>query len=164
MKYGILIILLLPMLASAKVYQCTNDKGEVNFSNLPCPATEEKKALEFTDAQGAIEADPEKGKSYFDDLNAGPMCVNAVENSHYSLDKMLSIGKRNYAGGYIEKAEYDKSLEAITEIKKRLTTSTCENSTGKDRAFFECMESGYTFIVSCVDETKPPLLLSDSLD
>lgn len=146
----------IPSLTHAKVYQCTDSQGQVTFTNLPCANNEEKKALKFTETQGAIEVDD--SKPYIDTPSASPMCLDSVENAHYTLDGMLKVSRRNYEGGYMTKKRYEEGRALLQRAKRKITLKACESSTGADRAFFECMESGYQIMPSCAQEYDPPLL------
>ncbi len=76
-------------------------------------------------------------------------CMSAIKNASDQSDQMLETGAKNVKDGYLSQADYDAQAAKVRQAKAETTLAHCQFSTGKERAFYQCMSNGKNHILAC---------------
>lgn len=76
-------------------------------------------------------------------------CMSAIKNANDQSDTMLEVGAKNVKDGYLSQADYDMQAAKVRKAKAETTLAHCQFSTGKERAFYQCMSNGKNHILAC---------------
>lgn len=76
-------------------------------------------------------------------------CMSAIKNANDQSDTMLEVGAKNVKDGYLSQADYDAQAAKVRKAKAETTLAHCQFSTGKERAFYQCMSNGKNHILAC---------------
>jgi hypothetical protein len=76
-------------------------------------------------------------------------CMSAIKNANDQSDTMLEVGAKNVKDGYLSQADYDAQAAKVRQAKAETTLAHCQFSTGKERAFYQCMSNGKNHILAC---------------
>ena len=76
-------------------------------------------------------------------------CSQAVKHGKDGIDTMLQVGRKNYKGGYISKADYDKQAGELKKIKSKMSLADCQRAKGKDKEFYACLSDGMNHVAHC---------------
>ena len=85
------------------------------------------------------------------DPNTVPLdCAAAVDNAQQQGDTALEVSAKNLKDGYITQADFDNNAASIRRAKAATSIAHCQSSTGKDRAFYQCMSNGNNHFTACI--------------
>jgi hypothetical protein len=76
-------------------------------------------------------------------------CMSAIKNAVDQSDAMLEVMAKNVKDGYVNQADYDAQAAKVRQAKAESTLAHCQFSTGKERAFYQCMSNGNNHILAC---------------
>lgn len=164
MKRILLVTLLMVAAgASAEIYKWVDENGVTHYgSRKPVNTKVEQMDVESGEAR-QVGSEPKQlsgeakemadsfAEEILRDKGDAPEvdCEKAVFNAKDSIDTMLSVGKKNYEGGYIQEAEYKKMSEGLKKIQRKISMSECAGATGDVKGFYKCMSNDYNHVASC---------------
>ena len=142
------------------IYKWVDENGVTHYGQRPPQAQDAEKVGVTTSkrASGSREVPDEvreTAESLADaitettDSASGLDCAQAVENGRYGVDTMLEVGRKNYKDGYIPKAEYDRAVSGLRQIRRRISVSECRSSRGSVRDFYVCLSNPANHVAGC---------------
>ncbi len=143
--------------AQAQVYKWTDEDGVTHYGQRP-PGGKPDEAEEIgvqSQAPSGTREIPQGARAAGESLvDAEPKeaeldCRKAVANGRDGIDTMIEVGRKNYRDGYIEKAEYEKGLSALRQIRSAMSVAACQQARGKDREFYRCISSAHNHVAQC---------------
>lgn len=143
--------------AQAQVYKWTDEDGVTHYGQRP-PGGKPDEAEELgvqSHTPSQTREVPRAARNAGESLvNAEPKeaeldCSQAVANGRHGIDTMIEVGRKNYRDGYVAKAEYEKGVSALRQIRSALSVSACRSARGKDREFYRCISSAHNHVAQC---------------
>jgi hypothetical protein len=80
------------------------------------------------------------------------MCQEAVTQGLDTVGTMKRTVEKNFAGGYMTQAEYDKTIRGLNDFDGLITMDNCMASNGVDLKLFVCLSKNYGDIVGCTQK------------
>ncbi|MES2583483.1 MAG: DUF4124 domain-containing protein [Pseudomonadota bacterium] len=174
------LLLLLALAGQAQpVFKWVDAQGKTHYGQQPTPDDKAGEALKLQSNTGFVGDNNDKARTVeynadgtrkipkdVQDLARGfekafkktdpktvPLdCNAAVDNAQYQGDMALEVSAKNLKGGYITLADYDNNATNIRRAKATTTVGHCLASTGKERAFYQCMSNGNNHFLACTQK------------
>lgn len=146
-------ILLATPFASAAVFKCEGPDGAVSYSDRPCKSgvSEELKIGSSKNPENQSR----KNQTATAMSSASSNCGKAVKNGQDWLESMIAVGRRNLETGHMSPSEHDKGLSALNQMKTSITVGNCEQATGNNKRFYECLTDIKNHLSLCGQRHQP---------
>lgn len=155
-----LVLLSLCLNVSAEIYKWQDENGVTHYGQRPPTSHKAEQIKVDTQKPSSTREIPAgarelaEGIMNAEEKTATLDCAKAVSNAQYSLGEMLENGRKNYKGGYIDKAQYDKIEQGISAMKSNITIADCQGATGNKNKFYTCVSNPYNFVGSCGEKHR----------
>lgn len=177
----LLAVLFFPVQLHAEIHKWVDANGTVHFDQLKPAGSIKSEKVEVSVASGKSESADTQNTKRFDGavpsgsrkltpevqemintardnmLKTTPStdaldCSRAVSNTISGIDTMLDVGRQNYRDGYMTKAEYDNNIPKLEQFRREVSVSDCQSASGKNLAFYKCMNNSYNYVVGCLNQ------------
>ena len=172
--FGLLVVLTLGAAAHAEIFKWVDKDGNVHYSDQPPPAQKSEEITRVTMDKVDTEAQLAAAESQRAmaqriaprESNEEPAtrdapatssassldCGKAISNAKDWLDSMRDVGRVNVKSGHLAESEYQKALVGIEKLRRRLSVSECNSSSGKVRKFYQCSANINNHVAKCASE------------
>lgn len=149
---------------ASSVYKWRDSDGVLHFSNVApndgarnVEETYESKSSDYSSMEKNTKTVSKKRKrSNSSGSSKNKMsrsdCERTIKLTKESADINIETAKKNLAGGYITREQYNKARRAMLLIKNEMSVSDCVNASGREKAIYECLEKNYGYITACADK------------
>lgn len=166
---SIVAVLAMTAPVHADIYKWVDENGKVHYSDQPPPAAKPAEiskikadTLDEVSKQAAAERmerlrqgeSPSESSSGSTSAkpDGGLDCIKAVSNANEWLDSMKDVGRANVKSGHLSEANYEEGRTEIEKLRKRLSISDCNRSTGRTRQFYECTSNLNNHVAMCASQ------------
>jgi len=166
----------IPNQTLADVYQCVGANGKVKYTDKPCKNTEQETTvkdidlLKGRDSESPTDPDVQVGadqpalanqsnrenKKYgVGKLTEAPhpsseFCSEVLSTGLHQTSTWIEAVERNYKEGRMPKIYYDQQMQELKVVVSMLTFKRCQNSVGKEKTFFECLNKYENGLWDCM--------------
>lgn len=171
---GLFAVLALSATAHAEIYKWVDKDGNVHYSDQPPPEQKSEEisrvstdkvdsaaqlaAAENQKAMAQLAAPPAPRDAAASSQSPAPGnpgsldCSKAISNAKDWLDSMRDVGRANVKSGHLPESEYKTALVAIEKLRRRLSVSECNSSSGKVRQFYQCSSNINNHVAKCASQ------------